>query len=83
MFWNSEGHTLVTSQGEVGFPLLALHDSTGIPISGRAYDEYVPESCFKDELVALLFSAYATIQKNKLESNKEGDILVSLAKWID
>ena len=43
-FWNSDGHTIVTSQGEMGYPLLALQDAMGIPISGRLYDEYVPDN---------------------------------------
>uniref|UniRef100_A0ACD5ZA90 Uncharacterized protein n=1 Tax=Avena sativa TaxID=4498 RepID=A0ACD5ZA90_AVESA len=32
-FWNSEGHTLVTTQGEMGYPLIAMYDTMGIPIS--------------------------------------------------
>lgn len=32
-FWNSDGHTLVTPQGEMGYPLLALQGAMSIPIS--------------------------------------------------
>ena len=38
-FWNTEGHNLVTTQGEMGYPLIAMYDAMGIPISGHLYEE--------------------------------------------
>jgi hypothetical protein len=34
-YWDIDGHTLLTSQGEMGFPLHTISDAMGIPIVGR------------------------------------------------
>uniref|UniRef100_A0A0E0L0B2 Aminotransferase-like plant mobile domain-containing protein n=1 Tax=Oryza punctata TaxID=4537 RepID=A0A0E0L0B2_ORYPU len=41
-YWNVDGHTLVTSQGEMGYPLHTMYDVMGIPISGCLYEEFIP-----------------------------------------
>jgi hypothetical protein len=40
-YWNIDGHTLITSQGEMGYPLHTVYDAMGIPFSGRLYEEYM------------------------------------------
>jgi hypothetical protein len=60
-FWNSDGHTLVIPQGELGYPLMVIQEAMGIPISGHAYDEYVPEDNVYDKVAQELFAAYAVL----------------------
>ena len=60
-FWNTDGHTLITSQGEMGYPLIAMYDAMGIPISGHLYEEYFPLPSEVSEIVKVLHSAYADI----------------------
>ena len=46
----------MTTQGEMGYPLLALQDAMGIPISGRLYDEYVPDNATADPIARELLA---------------------------
>ena len=55
----------------------------GDPISGRVYDEYVPDSCFQDEVAAALFFAYTTMRKSKIDSDSGEDGLDALSEWFD
>lgn len=41
-YWNVDGYTLITSQGEMGYPLHTMYDAMGILISGRLYEEFIP-----------------------------------------
>jgi hypothetical protein len=60
-FWNTEGHTLVTTQGEIGYPLIAMYDAMGIPISGHLYEEYIPIESEVSGIVRVLHTAYTDI----------------------
>jgi hypothetical protein len=79
-FWNTEGHTLVTTQGEIGYPLIAMYDAMGIPISGHLYEEYIPIESEVSGIVRVLHTAYTDIWI----LNQKGDSsTVTLQNWLD
>lgn len=84
-FWNVDGHTIVTSQGEMGYSLLLVNDAMGLPISGHVYDEYVPLPCCPDgdEVVKTLHAIYAKLCKWRLSSTSTSNGLVSVRVWLD
>jgi len=68
----------------MGYPLLALQDAMGIPISGRLYDEYVPDNATTDPITRELFAAYAELcWRQNGDGSKEPQSTVSIAEWVD
>lgn len=57
-YWNVDVHTLITSQGEMGYPLNTLYDAMDISFSGRLYEEYIPLPSTSCEHVQILHSIY-------------------------
>lgn len=57
-YWNVDAHTLITSQGEMGYPLNTLYDAMDISFSGRLYEEYIPLLSTSCEHVQILHSTY-------------------------
>ncbi|TVU45680.1 hypothetical protein EJB05_05175, partial [Eragrostis curvula] len=78
-FWNVEGHTLLTAQGEMGYPLLTMYDSMGLPISGHLYQEFIPPASAVSSVVKSLHSIYAELWL--LHAEKKD--LVTVEQWID
>ena len=60
-FWNSDGHTLVTAQGEMGYPLMVIQEAMGIPISGRRMMNMFERTNVNDKVAKELFAAYAVL----------------------
>jgi hypothetical protein len=58
-FWNTEGHTLITTQGEMGYPLIAMYDAMGLPISGHLYEDHIPPPTEISSIVKALHYAYS------------------------
>lgn len=83
--WNVSGHTIVTSQGEMGYSLLLVNDAMGIPISGHAYDEYIPSPFLppEDTVVKTLHAIYAKLCKWRLSESSTGKGLVTVRSWLD
>ncbi|KAM0846310.1 hypothetical protein ACQ4PT_055752 [Festuca glaucescens] len=79
-FWNTEGHTLVTTQGEIGYPLIAMHDAMGIPISGHLYEEYIPIESEISGIVRVLHTVYTDIW---VLHQKGDSSSVTLQNWLD
>uniref|UniRef100_A0ACD5TEY6 Uncharacterized protein n=1 Tax=Avena sativa TaxID=4498 RepID=A0ACD5TEY6_AVESA len=79
-FWNSEGHTLVTTQGEMGYPLIAMYDTMGIPISGHLYEEHIPLESEVSGIVRVLHTAYTDAWVLQQEGSYSH---VTLQSWID
>lgn len=72
------------AQGEICYPLLALQDAIGIPISGRIYDEYVLNDATADPLARELFAAYAELcWRQNGGGAKEPRGAVSAVEWIN
>ena len=64
----------------MGYPLIAMYDAMGIPISGHLYEEYIPLESEVSGIVRILHSAYADIwvlHQNGSSPN------VTLQSWID
>lgn len=78
-FWNTEGHTLLTAQGEMGYPLIAIYDSMGLPISGHLYQEFIPQVSAVSGVVKTLHSIYADLWL----ALAEGQNLVTVPEWLD
>lgn len=57
-YWNVDSHTLLTSQGEMGYPLHTLSDAMGVPFVGRLYEEYIPLAPAVNGHVKSLYSIY-------------------------
>lgn len=75
-FCNSDGHTIVTRMGEIGFSLLDMREIRGLPITGSPYDEYIPEGRdFSHHLLSLYISY------GELFALCSGS--VSFVSWID
>jgi hypothetical protein len=79
-YWNIDGHTLITSQGEMGYPLHTVYDAMGIPFSGRLYEEYIPLPGAVQGHVKTLYSIYADMCPLKL-TQKPG--LVTIDAWVE
>ena len=79
-FWNTEGHTLITAQGEMGYPLMAMYDAMGIPISGHLYEEYIPLESEVSGIVRVLHTAYTDIWVLHQSGSSPN---VTLQNWID
>ncbi|EEC69589.1 hypothetical protein OsI_38925 [Oryza sativa Indica Group] len=77
-YWNLDGHTLVTSQGEMGYPLHTMYDAMGIPISGRLYEEFIPLPSTVRRHVQTLHNIYVECP---LQLN-EGPGIVIIATWV-
>lgn len=83
-FWDSDGHTLVTAQGEMGYPLMVIQEAMGIPISGRVYDEYAPEDNVNDKVARELFKAYAELSwRNNGKNPNSVRRPVLITDWVD
>ncbi|KAL6642427.1 hypothetical protein ACP70R_020608 [Stipagrostis hirtigluma subsp. patula] len=78
-FWNVESHTLITANGEMGYPLLAVYDSMGLPISGHLYQEFIPQVSAVTGVVKILHSIYAGLWLLHAENND----LVTIEEWVD
>lgn len=78
-FWNIESHTLLTAQGEMGYPLLAMYDSMGLPISGHLYHEFIPLFSAVSGTVKTLHSIYAELWL----LHAKNDDLVTVQEWVD
>jgi len=59
-YWNIDGHTLLSSQGEIGFPLHTISDAMGIPIVGRLYEEFIPLEPAMRGHVESLYAVYSS-----------------------
>nr|BAC80075.1 hypothetical protein [Oryza sativa Japonica Group] len=79
-YWNMDGHTLLTSQGEMGYPLHTMYDVMGIPISGRLYEEFIPLSSTVRGHVQTLHNIY--VEECPLQLN-EGPGIVTIATWVN
>uniref|UniRef100_A0A0E0Q5Z8 Aminotransferase-like plant mobile domain-containing protein n=1 Tax=Oryza rufipogon TaxID=4529 RepID=A0A0E0Q5Z8_ORYRU len=79
-YWNVDGHTLLTSQGEMGYPLHTMYDAMGIPISGRLYEEFIPLSSTVRGHVQTLHNIY--VEECPLQLN-EGPGIVTIATWVN
>jgi hypothetical protein len=79
-YWNVDGHTLITSQGEMGYPLHTIYDAMGIPFSGRLYEEYIPLPGTVRGQVKTLYSIYADMCPLK-RTPKPG--LVTIDAWVE
>lgn len=79
-YWNVDGHTLVTSQGEMGYPLHTMYDAMGIPISGRLYEEFIPLPSTARGHVQTLHNIY--VEECPLQLN-EGPGIVTIATWVN
>uniref|UniRef100_A0A0E0LWN0 Aminotransferase-like plant mobile domain-containing protein n=1 Tax=Oryza punctata TaxID=4537 RepID=A0A0E0LWN0_ORYPU len=79
-YWNVDGHTLITSKGEMGYPLHTMYDAMGIPISGRLYEEFIPAPSTFHGYVQTLHSIYIDVCPLKL---KKGPGLVTVAAWVN
>lgn len=78
-YWNVDAHTLITSQGEMGYPLHTLYDAMGISFSGRLYEEYIPLPSTSCEHVQILHSIYVSLCPSQLHNSG----LVTISTWID
>ncbi|EEC81772.1 hypothetical protein OsI_25460 [Oryza sativa Indica Group] len=79
-YWHVDGHTLLTSQGEMGYPLHTMYDAMGIPISGRLYEEFIPLSSTVRGYVQTLHNIY--VEECPLQLN-EGPGIVTIATWVN
>lgn len=79
IFWNIEGHTLLTAQGEMGYPLLVMYDSMGLPISGHIYEEFIQTFSAVSGMVKALHSIYAELWLLHAKDNN----LVTMQEWVD
>jgi hypothetical protein len=79
-YWNVDGHTLVTSQGEMGYPLHTISNAMGIPISGRLYEEFIPPCFDVHGHLETLYTIYASLCPSELQP---GLGLVSPTAWLD
>jgi hypothetical protein len=78
--WNIDGHTLLTSQGEMGFPLHTISDAMGIPIVGRLYEEFIPLEPAMCGHVESLYAIYSNLCPVDM---KPGSGLVTISTWVD
>uniref|UniRef100_A0A0E0PXJ0 Aminotransferase-like plant mobile domain-containing protein n=1 Tax=Oryza rufipogon TaxID=4529 RepID=A0A0E0PXJ0_ORYRU len=78
-YWNIDAHTLITSQGEMGYPLHTLYDAMGISFSGRLYEEYIPLPSTSCEHVQILHSIYVSLCPSQLHSSGLPEIFESLS----
>lgn len=78
-FWNIEGHTLLTAQGEMGYPLLTMYDSMGLPISGHLYEEFIPPCSAVSGVLKTLHSIYVDIWL----LHAKGNDVVTVSEWVD
>ncbi|KAL6597780.1 hypothetical protein ACP70R_046585 [Stipagrostis hirtigluma subsp. patula] len=76
-FWNVDGHTLLTSQGEMGYPLHTIYDAMGIPFTGRLYEEFIPLSSTFCSHVRSLHTIYANCMVAK-----SGEGSVTISAWV-
>lgn len=68
----------------MGYPLLLVDDAMGIPISGHAYDEFIPPPfCAEDSAVNTLHAVYAKLCQHRLAHGAEGEGLVTIKEWTD
>lgn len=79
-YWNVDGHTLITSQGEMGYPLHTMYDAMGILISGHLYEEFIPLPSTVHGHVQTLHNIYA--DQCPLQLN-EGPGLVTISTWVN
>ena len=79
-YWNVHGHTLITTQGEMGYPLHTVYDAMGIPISGGLYEEYIPLPSTGRGHVRTLYSIYADLCPVNMSA---GAGLVTISAWVD
>lgn len=79
-YWNIDGHTLLTSQGEMGFPLHTISDAMGIPIVGRLYEEFIPLEPAVRGHVESLYAIYTSLCPMDM---KPGPGLVTVSAWVD
>jgi hypothetical protein len=78
-YWNLDGHTLVTSQGEMGYPLHTIPDAMGIPISGRLYEEFIPLPSDVHGDLETLYAIYIGLCPTELQPRPG---LVNLSDWM-
>jgi hypothetical protein len=78
-FWNIEGHTLLTAQGEMGYPLLTMYDSMGLPISGHLYQEFIPPVSAVSGVIKILHSIYFELWLSHADTND----MVTVQEWVD
>lgn len=79
-YWNIDGHTLLTSRGEMGYPLHTISDAMGIPITGRVYEEFIPLPSAVHGHVRTLQAIYASLCPTIL---KPCHGLVTIFEWTD
>lgn len=79
-YWNIDGHTLVTSRGEMGYPLHTISDAMGIPITGRVYEEFIPLVSAVHGHVRTLQAIYASLCPAVLKPCMG---LVTISDWTD
>uniref|UniRef100_A0A0E0P704 Aminotransferase-like plant mobile domain-containing protein n=1 Tax=Oryza rufipogon TaxID=4529 RepID=A0A0E0P704_ORYRU len=77
-YWNVDGHTLITSQAEMGYPLHTMYDAMGILISGRLYEEFIPlPSTVHGHTLHNIYADQCPLQLN------EGPGLVTISTWVN
>lgn len=79
-YWNTDGQTLVTSQGQMGYPLNTISDMMGIPIIGRSYEEFIPSAPITRGCIGSLYAIYAGLCHVDM---KPGPGLVTISHWTD
>jgi hypothetical protein len=79
-FWNTGGHTLITTQGEMGYPLIAVYDAMGLPISGHVYEEHIPPPTEVSNVLKALHSAYIDIW---MSTSTSGSGNITIVEWLD
>lgn len=79
-YWNIDGHTLITSQEEMGYPLHRVYDAMGIPFSGRLYEEYIPLPDTVQGHVQTLYNIYVDLCPIR-PTPKPG--LVTIEAWVN
>ncbi|KAL6908159.1 hypothetical protein ACP4OV_002329 [Aristida adscensionis] len=79
-YWNIDAHTVLTSQGEMGYPLHTVSDALGIPFAGRLYEEFIPLPSAVRGHVKTLQAIYASLSPVAM---KPGPGLVTLVDWVN
>ncbi|KAM0886480.1 hypothetical protein ACQ4PT_029601 [Festuca glaucescens] len=64
----------------MGYPLIAMHDAMGLPISGHLYEEHIPPSTEISSIVKDLHYAYSEIF---ISDSASSSGTITINEWLD
>jgi hypothetical protein len=64
----------------MGYPLIAVYDAMGLPISGHVYEEHIPPPTEVSNVLKALHSAYADIW---MSTSTSGSGNITIVEWLD